>query len=43
MVSYVGEPGSLVGSLFNEAFSVTRLYSVNNRIIANDDELERIW
>jgi hypothetical protein len=33
--------GWLVGSLFNDSYSVTTLYSVDDRMI-NDDELERI-
>jgi hypothetical protein len=32
----------LVCSLFNDAFSVTRLYSVDDKNV-NEDELEKIW
>jgi hypothetical protein len=34
--------GWLLGSLFNNAFSVRRLYSVDDRMIS-ECELERIW
>jgi hypothetical protein len=33
--------GCLVGSSFYDAFSVTRVYSIDEMV--NDDELERIW
>jgi hypothetical protein len=33
----------LVCSLFNDAFTVTGLYSIGDRAKENDDELKRIW
>jgi hypothetical protein len=33
----------VVGSLFYDAFSVTRQHSVDGGVQVNDDELERIW
>jgi hypothetical protein len=34
--------GWLVGSLFNDASLVTGLYSVNDRVISNDDKLDNL-
>jgi hypothetical protein len=33
----------IIGILFYNTFSVAKLYSVDDRVISNDDELERIW
>jgi hypothetical protein len=33
----------VVGTLFYNTLSVTRLYSVDDRVQMNDDEMETIW